>query len=421
MLAVGCSGGGRDPSPGGSPSPSPSPSGSPVEVLIGDTTAAEAMRRLCIPATIEADPVTKVPVPGAIREVESQVEAVRGLAYKRRVNVEPITSAEMDRRLRAYFDAYYPRQFFARRSRAWQTIGVLPAGVGYLEALDAYQQGQVLGFYNSQNEELVYTGDADLDRIEHFVLAHELTHAIDDQFFDLDTLDDMAVRCQDEAIQAALGVVEGSANHFATQVLLRFPVATTGDVPSGDTSEVPPFILELQAYPYTIGQRFVDALADEGGTEAINEALRTYPTTTEQIFHPSKYPDDVAQDVDVPDFAPTFGEDWRDLNVMVVGELWLRAMLHLGSVLDDARAEEAAAGWDGAIYRSWTNGPDVAVVLSTVWDTEEDARQFQTALDAWVAEGSSRSLVIRNGGEVHAGFATDGTAMEALSSALASL
>ena len=76
--------------------------------------------------------------------------------------------------------------------------GVLPADVGYLEALDAYQQGQVLGFYNSQNEELVYAGDAQLDRIEQFVLAHELTHAIDDQHFDLDRLDDMVVRCEDE-------------------------------------------------------------------------------------------------------------------------------------------------------------------------------------------------------------------------------
>ena len=45
-----------------------------------------------------------------------------------------------------------------------------------LEALGRYQQGQVLGYYNSQNEELVYTGDERLSRIEQFILAHELTH-----------------------------------------------------------------------------------------------------------------------------------------------------------------------------------------------------------------------------------------------------
>ena len=259
-------------------SPSPSPAGSPVEVVTGSTTAAQAMKDLCIPADVEADPVTKVPTPPSIVEVEDQVEAVRDLRYERPVNVEPISDREMDRRLRKYFDAYYPEEYYDRRSRAWQTIGALPGDVGYLEGLAAYQQGQVLGFYNSQNEELVYTGDANLTRIEQFVLAHELTHAIDDQHFDLDRLDDMAIACQDEPLEAAIGAVEGSANHFATQVILRFPNPTVGELPdSGDPGDVPPMITDLQAFPYTDGQRFIDALADEGGTAAIDEALRTPP------------------------------------------------------------------------------------------------------------------------------------------------
>ena len=304
-----------------SPSQSPSPTPA-VEVETGPTTALRAMRRLCIPADIAADPVSKVPTPPAIAEVEDQVESVRGLDFERKVNVEPITPKEMDRRLRVYFDAYYPERFYARRSDAWATIGAIPRDVGILEALDAYQQGQVLGFYNSQNEELVYTGDAELDRIEHFVLAHELTHAIDDQHFDLDRLDDMVIACEDELFQAALGVVEGSANHFATQVLFRFPVSETGSVPDGGSAgPVPPLIVELQAFPYTAGQRFADALADEGGPAAIDRALRRFPTTTEQVLHPSKFPDEVGEQVEVPDFAPTFGPGWRDHDVMVVGEV----------------------------------------------------------------------------------------------------
>ena len=107
-------------------SPSPSPAGSPVEVVTGSTTAAQAMKDLCIPADVEADPVTKVPTPPSIVEVEDQVEAVRDLRYERPVNVEPISDREMDRRLRKYFDAYYPEEYYDRRSQAWQTIGALP-------------------------------------------------------------------------------------------------------------------------------------------------------------------------------------------------------------------------------------------------------------------------------------------------------
>ena len=166
----------------------------------GPTSALQAMRRLCIPADIVVGPVNEIPTPPSIAEVEDQVEAVRGLSWERPVNVEPVTPSEIDRRLRRYLESYYPERFYARRSDAWQTIGVLPKDVGYLEAIDAYQQGQVLGFYDSQSEELVYTGDADLDRLEHFVLAHELTHAIDDQHFDLDRLDDLVVAVRGRAV-----------------------------------------------------------------------------------------------------------------------------------------------------------------------------------------------------------------------------
>jgi hypothetical protein len=379
------------------------------------------MRRLCIPADIPSGPVTRVPTPPTIAEVENQVEAVRGLAFERRVNVEPVTAEEIDRRLREYLDVYYPKRFYARRSDAWATIGAIPRNVGILGAIDAYQQRQVLGFYDSQNGELVYTGDADLDRLEHFVLAHELTHAIDDQHFGLDRLDDLVVRCDDETFQAAVGIVEGSANHFATQVLLRFPVAATGSG-SGDgpAAEVPPLMLEIFAYPYTAGQRFAAALADAGGPAAVNRALRTFPTTTEQILHPSKYPDDVAETVDVPDFAPTFGPRWRDHDVMVVGELWLKALLNLR--LEESAAASAAAGWDGGIYRAWSDGEDVAVILSTVWDTPADAEEFSEALSEWVSGGSAPGLVLEaDGTRVHAGFASSEDVVGVVSAALGSL
>ena len=382
---------------------SPVPS---VDVRTGTATAAQAMAQLCVPADVEAGPVTKVPTPPAILEVEDEVESVRDLPWERRVNVEPIDDREMDRRLATYFAMYYPEEFYDRRSVAWQTIGALPPDVGYLEALDAYQQGQVLGFYNSQNEELVYAGDTDISRIEQFILAHELTHAIDDQHFDLDRLDDMAIACQDELGEAAVGVVEGSANHFATQVILRYPNPEMGELPdSGDAGAVPPMITGLQNYPYTDGQRFVDALADRGGVEAVNEALRSFPTTTEQVLHPAKYPDEQPRDVDVPDFAPTFGEDWSDLDVRVVGELWLKVLL--GLRLGDAEAAAAAEGWDGGVYRAWSDGDDTAVALVTKWDSPSDASAFASALRGWVRDGDGHGVVLdADGDRVVAGFAS---------------
>lgn len=418
MLLVACT---SEPAPpSSSETPSESPSGDPVEVRTGRTSAAEAMRRLCVAPDIEVDPVAEVPTPPAIAEVADQVQSVRGLEFDRPVNVEPITEAEMDRRLADYLGTYYPERFYARRSEAWQTIGALPRDVGYLEAIDAYQQGQVLGFYNSQNEELVYTGDAELNRIEQFVLAHELTHAIDDQHFDLDRLDGLVARCREERFQAALGIVEGSANHFATQVSIRFPIQEVGSIPGDDAGEVPPFIVEIMAYPYTTGQMFADALSDADGPAAIDDALETFPVTTEQVLHPTKFPHEVGESLDVPDFAPTFGEGWRDLDVMEVGELWLKVLLHLR--LEDQVAESAAAGWNGGIYRAWTDGDDAAVIMSTAWDTPKDAQEFSEALGRWVSRGTLPGLVMdADGTTVHAGFGSREPLMDAVLSILRSL
>ena len=153
--------------------------------------------------------------------MEQQVEAVRGLRYTSPVAVTPLTQEQIDRRLTKNFDKTYPVDFYARRSQAWSTIGVIPAGASLRDALLAFQTGQVVGFYNPANGQLVYIGDTDLDQTERFILAHELTHAIDDQHFGLRRLDAIGARCDDEAFTAGLGAIEGSAQYFATQVLIR--------------------------------------------------------------------------------------------------------------------------------------------------------------------------------------------------------
>ena len=110
----------------------------------------------------------------------------------------------------------------------------------------------------------------------------------------------------------------------------------------------------------------------------VDRALITFPVSTEQILHPERWPHDTPQPVDVPDLGPALGAGWRDLDVMTVGEAWLRLMLELR--LDAGEAEPAAAGWDGGLYRAWTDGSRTAVVLRTVWDTPEDAQQFADAM-----------------------------------------
>jgi hypothetical protein len=402
--------------PSESPAVSPDPSPSPVPT--GPGSAAAAMARLCeAPKTGGGSGVTpEGPTPPAIATVERQVESVRHLRYTSHVAVNAVTQEQIDRRLTKNFDKTYPVDFYDRRSEAWGTIGVIPTGTSIRDALLEFQTGQVVGFYNPANKQLVYIGDTELSLTERFILAHELTHAIDDQHFGLGRLDSIAARCDDEAFTAGLGAIEGSAQFFASQVILRFPsdAAAGGGGDGGSLDGVPPFISNLQLWPYGAGMTFIHDLDARGGTALVDRALTTFPVSTEQIIHPERWPNDAPQPVDVPDLGPALGAGWRDLDVMTAGEVWLQLMLALR--LDPGDAARAAAGWDGGLYRAWTDGSRTAVVLRTVWDSPDDAREFADAMARWIGEAAF--VVPPEGARVDVGFATDASTLEAIRAAV---
>jgi glycosyltransferase involved in cell wall biosynthesis len=91
---------------------------------------------------------------------------------------------------------------------------------------------------------------------------------------------------------------------------------------------------------------------------------------------------------------------------MQVGEAWLAAMLALR--LDAATADAAAAGWDGGVYRAFTDGDDALVVFDTAWDTQADADAFAQAVRDWLDAGETAGEVGRRaGGHVTFAMATD--------------
>jgi hypothetical protein len=402
----------------------PRPTAAASAVPQGPGSAAAAMKALCVAPTISRGRMPPGATPPEIARVEHDVERVRDLTYERPLDVTAITRSEMNRRLTGAFDASYPRRLWDRRSRAWQAIGVIPGGSSIRDAILRYQTGQVVGFYDPDTGELVYVGTTHLDVVSEFILAHELTHAIDDQHFDLTRLDRLVTSCRDENEEAALGAVEGSAQYFATQVLLRFPGVLAPSRPPGGqpvvpTVDVPPFIQELELWPYTAGQAFITALQAKGGIPAVNRAIRHLPVSTEQVIHPERYPNDLPIAVDVPDLGSKLGSGWRDLDVEQIGEEWLKAMLALR--LDANAAARAAAGWGGSLYRAWSDGSHTAVVLRTVWDTPADATEFAAAVGVWIAKepGAQGFVESPDASAVEVAFAGDADTLTTLRAALA--
>jgi hypothetical protein len=360
-----------------------------AEDLVAETDALA--ERLCRrPAPPDPRPAGEDPGPPspAIAEVMDQVESVRGLEFVDPVRAQAVTQDELVERLGRFLDYSYPERILGPRSLAWDTIGVIPDGTSIRDALISYSSGQVIGFYDPAGGELVFIGTEDPSPLERLTLAHELTHAIDDQHFDLDRLNELEAACLDEELAAGVGVVEGSAQYFSLQVAQRFfspeelAEVVAGGGGSGPPPDVPPFIQDLQLWPYLTGLQFVTALATTEGVEAVDRVLRELPEATEQVIHAERYPEDEPRAVGIPDLGPALGPGWRDLDVYTVGEEWLSAAL--GLRLSGLDAGAAATGWDGGRYRAWTDGERVAVALDTVWDSPDEAAEFADATEEWL-------------------------------------
>lgn len=424
-LAWACTGGGQSGAPGTSPTGRLTPPGlatSGPPSTSGPRVRPGSHPPPCLygPAPSPRPPGAARPLPGPLAEVARQVEEVRGLRFEGPVAAEPVSQARIGELVSAGIREDFPRDVAERRERAWALMGAIREDVDLFDSIVAFAASQVVGFYDVVRKRLVFVGHPSHSPLARLTLAHELTHALQDQQFDLARLDALDRACREEEAAALQALVEGDAQDVSIRWAQRYLSLDevlelqleAGALPPPPAS-VPPFVEGQFLFPYGAGQRFVQALLAQGGQEALDRAFRDPPRSTEQVLHPERFPGDAPQAVAVPDFAPVLGPGWEDLDFQDVGEGWLQLYLELE--LPTSRARAAAEGWDGGQYRAWTDGDRVALVLDTVWDTEADAREFAAAVEDFAEGRPVRSLA--RGAAVRVLYASDEGTLGALANA----
>ena len=223
------------------------------------------------------------------------------------------------------------------------------------------------------------------------MIAHELTHALADQHYDLDAMQ-KAVKKDDDRSLALSALIEGEAtlamfgagmDDWEGDEITQLPAENlewTFNLISpflpfmggGKTlRNAPPIISESMIFPYFRGMVFCAKLTNKGGWAAIDEVYRNPPLSTEQILHPEKYRGklDLPMSIDLGVLKP--GEGWKEVGRNVLGEM------QLGVMLRKHGGKAAAAGWDGDRYAVF-EGPDdkLGLVWLSTWDSEDDAREF---------------------------------------------
>ncbi len=261
----------------------------------------------------------------------------------------------------------------------------------------AVQREQVVAFYDDDTHtvhvRLSKPATPENDQEVIWTLAHEVGHALQHEHFPVPDLDEIT---EIDQLLAGLALLEGDAMltmiafvaleeqvPLARALVRAIDHASSGQheqlaKAAGDSAELfraPLLIRERVLFPYFGGMGFLGSLYRTGGFELVNRVYQRPPVTTEQVLHPQRYLDG---DLAVPVPAPPPPPGYRSVQSAQLGELLTRVSLSACNPV--ATAAEAAAGWGGDRFSLVVDDRGrYALLWSTVWDSEDDAVQFEAA------------------------------------------
>ncbi|MBI3652585.1 MAG: hypothetical protein HY231_16310 [Acidobacteria bacterium] len=293
-------------------------------------------------------------------------------------------------------DSNTPAEFEAT-AKTLKKFGLLPSQFQLRDYTIRLLTEQVAGFYDPKTEFFYLASWIPLAE-QKTVIAHELTHALQDQHFNLKRFDKWP-KGDSDAETAAHAIAEGEATIVMFQYdfgekgipfdVTRLPSLTELLLAEGvDNDEkkfpvlsnAPTVLKEGLQFPYFYGAGFVQALLKKGGWSRVNEAYATLPASTEQVMHPDKFlAKELPVKVELADLTATLGRDWQRIDTDINGEFGFQLLL--GEFIDKAKARTAAAGWGGDHYATYENKTSNAVLVAqfTNWDSLKDAEEFFNA------------------------------------------
>jgi hypothetical protein len=349
-----------------------------------------------------------------IARTMARIEELRGLEFEESVPVEVVSRAEFrNSSVARTGDVAEPfRRFDNAKFEAMFLVG---EDRDALAVQEENRGTSVLGYYDPRNGTIVLIaegGDATIQGEQ--TLAHELTHALQDQRFNL-SAHQAATR---DAYNAQNGLHEGDAHYVEQQYDARCSVEwdcldERGSDGGGDEpAEFHLGIYILNYFPYSDGPVFVATQESAGGWDRVNGIYTDLPGSTEQIIYPEKYGEDEPTDVDLAEEAAA--ADWERVrpeprrpngvrsDYAVLGQSGMSTMF--AYTLYDPHNEgdavvrpreflnqegdqinrsdpfdydlEYTSGWDGDRLHVYENDGETAYVWKSVWDSPEDAKTF---------------------------------------------
>jgi len=276
--------------------------------------------------------------------------------------------------------------------KALEAFGLVPKGFPLDSFLLDILTDQVAGLYDPKAKQFYIADWIPADEQKE-VMSHELTHALEDQSFNVDPWI-KAARPNDDAEMARDAVSEGTALAAMLDYALReekMGVRDIGDVSvlirAGAVAEMdqdpklskaPIYLRDALLFPYLAGTSFSQQfLKAHAGWQDLHLVFERPPVSTQQILQPDFYLKDVGPaKVTLPEWKGVAPADWNLLEENVLGEFGLNEVLK--QLLDTERAENLSPTWDGDRYALFENTKtkNTALVSILALETTDDAYRF---------------------------------------------
>ncbi len=327
--------------------------------------------------------------------IEKKLEAIRGLRLKKVLNYDCIDRKKLLEIIMGKFREQYPNDSFDKMENAYKTIGLLEESTDLKKAvLDTYKE-QVAAFYDYRAKK-IYTvkNIAMTPNIKDLFLSHEMTHAIQDQHYDLIKMG-IDNKENEDRLNALTSLLEGDATYCMNKyyqenagigIFLDLIADQISALIPKKLDTAPQFLKRTLLFPYINGLAFVSEIHNKNFS--MNQVFIDPPTTTEQIIHPEKYfvnrdRPDYPTIPDISDILEQCGYKITYKNTL--GEFFIQILLE--SELSRQDTVKASSGWDGDRYIVFENdNKNRGFIMVSRWDTVNDASEFHKTYLKWLSQ-----------------------------------
>jgi hypothetical protein len=228
-----------------------------------------------------------------VAPIAAEVARLRGLEFVHPVPVRYLPPAEFEQLLGDDSNlTATERERVTRDEAVFRALGFIGGKVDLLRAYEIHQTSGTLAYYDPDRQEIIVRGTA-LDVAHRVTVAHELTHVLQDQHFDLRALQKRAAASETGDASALKALVEGDAVRIQDDYLAQLSAAeqkeyhrendAEGARVGKETASVPDIVDLLSGAPYEFGPSTVRVLLSAGGNSAVDDAL-TGPTPSTGVF-----------------------------------------------------------------------------------------------------------------------------------------